>query len=84
MAEQNTIEWHEENYKNWKGCLDKHEERTLKELEKIKADRVRLNFFKFQIEEAKKLGKEKFDRERFRVKRQTGLTSQQRTDIFHS
>jgi hypothetical protein len=69
MAELNSLEWHCENYINWKESLDKHEERTLRELEKIKEDRERLNFFKFQIEEANKEGKLSFDRDKFRVKR---------------
>ncbi len=65
---KNKIEWHEEGYNNWKYSLDKYEERTLKELEKIKQDRERLNFLKFQIEEAKRIGKTEFDREKFRIK----------------
>jgi len=69
MEKQNTIKWHEQGYNNWKNSLDVHEERTLEELEKIKADRERLDFYKFQIDEAKKLGKDKFDRERFRIRR---------------
>ena len=70
MEKQNTIGWHEQGYNNWKSSLDTYEERTLKELEKIKEERKRLDFYKFQIEEAKKLGKDKFDRERFRQKRE--------------
>ena len=67
--EVHTIEWHEEVYNNWKQSLDIHEERTLKELERIKEDRKRLDFYKFQIDEAKKLGKDNFDRDKFRKKR---------------
>jgi len=63
------ISWHEECFKNWKGSLDKHEERTLQELEKIKADRKRLDFYEDQIKSAKITGKDRFDRERYKVKR---------------
>ena len=64
-----TIEHHKECYVNWNNSLFKHEERTLKELEKIKQDRARLDFYRFQIEEAEKLGKPDFDRDKFRVKK---------------
>lgn len=44
-----------------------NEERVIKDLEKVKEDKKNLDFFKLQIEEAKKLGKEKFDKKRFRL-----------------
>ena len=68
MSKQ-TIEWHRESYGNWKGNLDRHEERTLKELEKIKQDRIKLGVYKFLIDEAGRLGKDGFDRDKFRVKK---------------
>lgn len=69
MNNTQTIKWHEECFGNWKKSLDKHEERTLQELEKIKQDRVRLNFYDDQIKSAKIIGKLRFDRERYKVKR---------------
>lgn len=66
---KNSIKWHEECYNNWKRSLDKHEERTLKELEKIKQDRERLNFYDEQIKSAKATGKLEFDRYKYKVKR---------------
>ena len=69
MTNKQQIEWHKNCYGNWKSSLDKHEERTFKELEKIKQDKLRLDFYKFQIEEAEELGKPDFDRDKFRVKR---------------
>ena len=42
---KNTIEWHEECFANWKQSLDKNEEGTLQELEKIKQHKIRLNFY---------------------------------------
>jgi len=74
--ETQTIQWHERGYINWKDNLDKHEKRTLEEIEKIKQDRKRLDFYKFQIDEAKRVGKTSFDRERFR-KQKGGLNSSQ-------
>lgn len=72
-----TIKWHEEGYNNWKISLDKHEERVLKELEKIKEDRTRLEFRKFQIDEAKRLNMESYDVERFRVSRKPQKSNNQ-------
>lgn len=69
MNNKQEIDWHEDCYKNWKQSLDKHEERTLKELEKIKSDRQRLDFYRFQINEAVKEGKGEFDRDKYKVKR---------------
>ena len=69
MNNKQLIGEHKIRYENWKSRLDKHEERTLNELEIIKQDRTRLDFYRFQIEEAEKLGKRDFDRSRFRVKR---------------
>lgn len=63
------IKWHEECFSNWKKFLDKHEERTLKELEEIKQDRERLDFYEDQIKSAKITGKQEFDRGRYKVKR---------------
>ena len=69
MKNTRTISWHEECFGNWKKSLDKHEERTLKELEKIKQDRERLDFYGDQIKSAKINGKLEFDRDRYKVKR---------------
>ena len=69
MTEINTIKWHEKGYNNWKKSIDIHEKRILKELEEIKEDKRGLNFLKFQIDEAKKENKLKFDRDKFRIKR---------------
>jgi len=70
MAEEiNSIKWHENCYNNWKQTLDKYEEDTLKRLEEIKRDRKRLDFYSFQISEAKIHNKVSFDSDKFRVKR---------------
>lgn len=67
IAEQNSIEWHEEAYKNWKQSLDIHEERLQLQWSKLLEDKKRLSFFRHQIDEAIKEKKTKFDRERFRI-----------------
>ena len=69
MTNKQPLGEHKIRYENWNNSLFKHEERTLKELEKIKQDRIRLDFYRFQIEEAEELGKPDFDRDKFRVKR---------------
>ena len=78
MMVKNSINWHEECYGNWKKSLDKHEERTLTELEKIKEDRIRLNFYEDQIKSAKITGKDRFDREKYKVKHNDNTKTIQR------
>lgn len=59
MTEINSLEWHKENFHNWEQSL-------IRDKKKLEEDWERLEFFRFQIAEAEKLGKTSFNRDRFR------------------
>ncbi len=65
----NEVSWHKKCLKNMKSSLI----RRVNELEDVKRKakilKEEIDFYEYQIEEAEKMGKEKFDEERFRVKR---------------
>lgn len=69
MTNVQTIVWHKECYNNWKKSLDEYEKLTLQRLEKVKADRYRLNFYEEQIKCAVITKKDKFDGDTYKVKR---------------
>lgn len=64
-----SIEWHENCLKNQKSSLKRDKEK----LERLASDYQKsyneTKFYEFQIEEAKKINKDRFDSERFRVKK---------------
>ena len=66
-----SLSWHEQTLKNVESYVD----REKKKLERAKDDYERelkdLNFYRFQIESAKKEGKDSFDSEKYKVKRKT-------------
>ena len=67
--EVNSIEWHENRFKNISKGYEKENEKLKKLLEKVCKMKSQLSFYEYQIGEAKVEGKNKFDRNKFRVKK---------------
>ena len=65
----NSIEWHLGNIKNQERSLSHDQERLIALRDKVARDQASLDFYKMQVRMAKQAGKEKFDRERFAVKK---------------
>ena len=72
--EQNSVEWHEDCLKNLRYYLKNlrySHERVKKEFDRIKGDLERMEkeilFKSYQINEAKRIGKTSFDRDKFKV-----------------
>lgn len=62
---KSSLSWHEEALKNFNSSLAGYQ-RQLSELsEKVKLMTIEANFRKAQIEEARKLGRDSFDDEKF-------------------
>lgn len=70
-----TVEWHIECRKNRKTTLERFVEERDRLNRHIEIMQREDDFYDYQIAEAKKLGLDGFDRERFRVKR-TSATGQ--------
>lgn len=64
----NTIAWHEECLKNWTRTVNEREERMRQEQLRIDADLRAVAFYRRQIDQAKALGKQKFDSDKFMKK----------------
>lgn len=64
-----TIEWHQAGQRNVKLSLDRRKIRLKEEMEKLKKDEEAYNFKEMQICEALRQGKEKFDDEKFLVRK---------------
>ena len=65
------LEWHEVCLTNMKRILDNLHNEEKRLILKIKDLKVRVDFYQFQVNEAKKFGKNKFDEEKFRVKKKS-------------
>jgi mRNA-degrading endonuclease RelE of RelBE toxin-antitoxin system len=70
MKNTKEVYWHETCFENWKKSLDDEEAKILNKLNEIKEERKRLAFYRFQIDEAKRLGKSEFDKLKFKRKKQ--------------
>lgn len=68
MSKQ-TIKWHEECLKNWEASNKRNAEHLARVLEEFKRDSAKLQFYRDQIAEAKKRGKDGFNRDRFMVRK---------------
>ncbi len=68
MASQ-TISWYQECQRNFKRSIDEKILKKLQLTEEIRQDEKRFSFKERQINEAIKQGKEKFDEERFLIKK---------------
>jgi len=69
MYKINSMEWHEShlrNMKNYYKRLRKEQEKREEYAKRIKND---ISMLEYQIKEAKKIGKDKFDKDRFRIKK---------------
>lgn len=62
-----SIEWHEKNLKNQKSYLSKLLREAVSLKNRIFFLEQDIAFLEYQIEEAKKIGKDKFNRDKFRV-----------------
>jgi len=71
----NSIEWHKENLKNWKISNDNKQEQIKREQKNLEESIERWKFYELQISKAQILGKDRFDREKFLVKRKPRKTT---------
>jgi hypothetical protein len=67
-----TIKWHQTCLRNFKQHIDMQLSNIIKLQEKLIKDEEQYNFKEMQISEALRQGKEKFDNEKFLVKRSGG------------